>query len=172
MVHDTPLLRTAIIRAGDNEGLVANVILLWGQLTSLTLRNAYAREIMQLLQETPSLVHCVLSPGFSSEDSQHVGSDVVLSRLESMTMVTPMDNGEMIVGLNTSNFVFPALRSLRTPDAFMNPVATLRSFTSLISNSGCKLQEVHLNKSSIEDADTYRSAFPSTMFYFELDYDD
>ncbi|KAF8180233.1 hypothetical protein K438DRAFT_2171779 [Mycena galopus ATCC 62051] len=172
MGHDAPLLRTAIIRAGHNEGPLANVILPWAQLTSLTLHNAYTREIMQLLQQTPNLLHYVLGPSFSSEDSQYAGPDVVLPRLELMTMVTPMDNGEMIVGLNTSNFVLPALRSLRTPDVFMNPVANLRSLTPLISHSGCKLQEVHLNKSSLQHADTYHGAFQSTKFYFELDYGD
>ncbi|KAF8194833.1 hypothetical protein K438DRAFT_1968775 [Mycena galopus ATCC 62051] len=61
---------------------------------------------MQLLQQTPKLLHCVLCPSFSLADDQYAGPDVVLPWLETMTLVMPMGEGRLIAGLHTYNAVW------------------------------------------------------------------
>jgi hypothetical protein len=55
-------------------------------------------------------------------------------------------------------FIVPALRRLKIPEDFIDPIESLTEF---ISKSGCKLEEVHITGRRSLPQDSYRKAFPS-----------
>jgi hypothetical protein len=149
IIHDAPLLRTAILSTKD----LSAVVLPWGQLTSLTLKRVQPRECVPILQQTSNLVHCklILFEWWHDEIP-----DITLPCLESLALKNRPGSGPLLGHLHT--FVVPALRSLWVPEPWLqpNPIAALASF---ISKSGCKLQELHLTQIS-EPETSYRKAFP------------
>jgi hypothetical protein len=151
IIHDAPLLRTAILSTID----LSNVILPWGQLTSLTLNRLEPYDCAPILQQTSNLVHCELILFDWQYDDSNPPPDIPLPCLESLTL----NDWEGALPGYLHTFVVPALRSLRVPEPWLepNPIAALASF---ISKSGCKLQELHLTQ--ISDPGTpYHKAFPS-----------
>ncbi|KAJ7882297.1 hypothetical protein B0H13DRAFT_928841 [Mycena leptocephala] len=149
-IHDAPVLRTAILSTIN----VSNVILPWGQLTSLTLDLLEADDCVPILQQTSNLVHCKLILFDWRYDASNPLPDVPLPCLESLTLNDL--EGPLPGYLHT--FVVPALRILRVPEPWLepNPIAALASF---MSKSGCKLRELHLTQIS-EPGTPYRKAFP------------
>jgi hypothetical protein len=152
VIHDAPLLRTATL----STIRLSNVILPWGQLTSLTLDWLNPSDCVPILQQTSNLVHCELILFDWEYDDSNPPLDVPLPCLESLTLENRPGSGLLLGYLHT--FVVPALRSLRVPEPWLepNPIAALASF---ISKSGCKLQELHLTQIS-EPGTPYRKAFP------------
>ncbi|KAJ7882300.1 hypothetical protein B0H13DRAFT_2048373 [Mycena leptocephala] len=149
-IHDAPVLRTAILSTIN----VSNVILPWGQLTSLTLDRLEPDDCVPILHQTSNLVHCELSLYNWNYDDSNPPPDVTFRCLESLTLIgldRPLSGY-----LNT--FVVPALQSLRVPEPWLepNPIATLASF---ISKSDCKLRELHLTDIR-EPGIPYHKAFP------------
>ncbi|KAJ6554303.1 hypothetical protein B0H19DRAFT_144549 [Mycena capillaripes] len=157
--HDVPLLRSAAL-----DNFTAETITLpWAQLTSLTLRDVHPSECLPVLKQTFNLVHCELcfweDQLWANELPPTGAHDIMFPCLESLTLRNPdgMTLEDFLVIL-----VVPALRSLRVPERLLglDPISLL---TSVISKSGCKLQEVSIQlvgQSTVSE-DSYRSAFPS-----------
>ncbi|KAJ7883975.1 hypothetical protein B0H13DRAFT_2537691 [Mycena leptocephala] len=154
IIHDAPLLRTAILSTTD----LSDVILPWGQLTSLTLDQLEADDCVPILQQTSNLVHCELILFDWEYDDSNPPVDLPLPCLESLTLKNRQGSGPLLGYLHT--FVVPALRSLRIPESWLepNPIASLASF---MSKSGCKLQDLHIAEIFGPGTIAYRKAFPS-----------
>ncbi|KAJ6588990.1 hypothetical protein B0H19DRAFT_1102376 [Mycena capillaripes] len=136
-----------------------NVVLPWGQLTSLTLPSIAPLACVPLLQQTPNLVHCTLGLSFSQDGSGNDLPDLVLPFLESLTLLRMRG----AVGLRLTTFIVPALRRLDT--SMGNRINELASF---IAKSGCKLREVRITGGGGFVSPTeYREEFPSIQFSFE-----
>ncbi|KAJ6554281.1 hypothetical protein B0H19DRAFT_144317 [Mycena capillaripes] len=154
--HDVPLLCTAVL----NNFAMEVITLPWAQLTSLTLRDVYPFECLPILKQTSNLVHCELCLWIDELSPTDINApDIMLPCLESLTFRNPD-------GRRLSDFlaiiVVPALLSLRVPERLLgsDPIGLLMS---LISKSGCKLQEmaIHPDGTLTVTEDSYRSAFLS-----------
>jgi hypothetical protein len=150
-----PLLRTAIL----NSGSVSNIILPWAQLTLLTLKWVYPNECLSILQKTSNLVHCDLRLPVSPYDP----NDIILPYLKSWALEGAQDS---FLTNFFDNFTVPALHRLQIwehswnirPSGGPNPIDSL---TSLISRSGCKLQELCIMGERAIHNGSYREAFPA-----------
>ncbi|KAF7342146.1 F-box domain-containing protein [Mycena venus] len=163
---DVPRLRTVVL-----DDLAADSVTLpWGQLTSLTLRVVEPRLCFPILEQTASLVHCVLKLWPDDEPLDHPGS-ISLPCLESL-VVSNLSDDKNITDFKLTSFILPALLKLEIPEKFLGstPIDFLASF---ISTSGCKLQKMRITGRTIGSSpseDSYLAAYPfipSVSFEYE-----
>ncbi|KAJ7086306.1 hypothetical protein C8R43DRAFT_1051374 [Mycena crocata] len=149
LLGDAPLLRSVALAY-----VIETVILPWAQLTSLTLKSVIPRLCTPILQQTVGLVYFKLDL-FVRGDIQE--PDIELPRLQTL-ILRPADSDVMLGYLET--FIVPALLTLQVPEAFLgeDPIRTLTSF---ISKSGCKLQRLYMSGEGSTTMNLYRAAFPS-----------
>ncbi|KAJ7171013.1 hypothetical protein C8R46DRAFT_1190514 [Mycena filopes] len=152
-----PLLHSVIL----NEITVEKFVLPWLQLTSLTLNSVWPGESMQILRQTPHLLHCNLALFIGAEI---VGPDLTLLRLESLVLVEEAPEGDRIEFLNS--FIFPALRTLQIAEEFLG-TKPCDSLSSFIAKSGCKIQELTIGGERFVANDVYIRLFPSIPLSFE-----
>ncbi|KAJ6464511.1 hypothetical protein C8R45DRAFT_1024266 [Mycena sanguinolenta] len=133
-----PSLRSAVL----SDFAALEVLLPWAQLTSLVLDQVYLHECVPILQETSNLIHCELHlyyiPGATAA--------ATVPCLESLVLV--------------SLFITPALRRLIISERLLGP-EPIRSLNDFISNSGSKLQEVHIASRRSVPKSSYRKALQS-----------
>ncbi|KAJ7659349.1 hypothetical protein DFH06DRAFT_1297437 [Mycena polygramma] len=103
--RDAPLLRTVTLNYGYAS--MANIILPWAQLTSLTLDRVLPQQCYPVLQRTPNLVHlsCILSSRDAPNDSTYRGPDIELPYLESMEL--DLGFNRLFTGFCLEDLVFP-----------------------------------------------------------------
>ncbi|KAJ6589377.1 hypothetical protein B0H19DRAFT_1103716 [Mycena capillaripes] len=154
--REAPLLRTVI---ADYFAL-ANVILPWTQLTSLTLVAVYPSECVAALQQTLNLLHCELHVVLNGG----VYTPGLHMRLPCLKSLTIRDYDEPVIGF-LETFIVPALRSLVISQLFLGP-KPIKTLASFISKSGCQLHEVRIGKAGSMPVDSYCTAFPSISFSF------
>ncbi|KAJ7821658.1 hypothetical protein B0H13DRAFT_2377145 [Mycena leptocephala] len=158
MLHEAPLLRTVVL----NWTAALDVSLPWGQLTCLTLRNAFPSDCVRILQQTTNLVYCEIGVRFESNQPKP-DIDSSLPSLESLTI--RVDSSLSAYGDQISayidRFMFPALRCLKISERLLSSEDPVRWLTSFISKSGCKLQEIHITGERFVPEDMYPKAFPS-----------
>ncbi|KAJ6588988.1 hypothetical protein B0H19DRAFT_1367472 [Mycena capillaripes] len=148
-----PLLRSLTLQV-----LVpTNVVLPWGQLTSLTLPSVAPLDFVPLLQQTHNLVHCTLGLDFSLDGSGKDLPELTLPFLESLTLIRKRG----AVDLRLTTFIVPALRRLDTSRGDRP-----NELASFIAKSGCKLQEVRITGDRVVSRTEYREEFPSIQFSF------
>ncbi|KAJ6589381.1 hypothetical protein B0H19DRAFT_1226915 [Mycena capillaripes] len=145
--HEMPLLRTVSL----NYTAAKSITLPWAQLTSLRLKNVAPCEYVPLLRQTLNLVRCDLDTFNDGELDMH-GLNIRLPYLESLTF-----KGEPVLGC-LEIFVVPTLRRLEIPELFLAP-NPIEALASLVSRSGCELQEVCIMGSRLPP-DSYHQAFP------------
>ncbi|KAJ7178200.1 hypothetical protein C8R46DRAFT_1346420 [Mycena filopes] len=151
---DAPLLCSVIL---DNV-TTRYIVLPWAQITSLTLKNAYATECAPVLAQMCNLVHCRLNLYNSRSHPYHHLPHVSLPHLETLVMTDARGPaGPVEEYLDT--FVVPALLTLQVPGSFLGP-EPIDYISSFISTSGCKLRELVIT-GYIESTQSYEEAFPS-----------
>ncbi|KAJ7661953.1 hypothetical protein DFH06DRAFT_1191116 [Mycena polygramma] len=152
-----PRLRSVVL----NGAAALCVTLPWVQLTSLALRDISPNNFSSILLQTENLVHCEL--GVSWNTTNATFPDIPLLRLESLVVENTMYySGGSLPG---HMFIVPALLRLEIPEQILetSPIDFLRS---LISKSGCNLQNVHLTGRKCVSEKDYLEAFPSISFSF------
>ncbi|KAJ7122632.1 hypothetical protein C8R43DRAFT_1032164 [Mycena crocata] len=154
---DAPLLRSV-----DLHCFADAVNLPFAQLTSLTLTSVEPFECTPILQRTRNLVHCALT--LYPSDDNPPQPEIELHILESLIFVE-----DAIFTDYAETFIVPALRILEIPDGFLGE-DPLRSLASLISKSGCQIQELRITGTRLITKTSYREAFPSIpKLTFDLD---
>ncbi|KAJ7602443.1 hypothetical protein DFH06DRAFT_360559 [Mycena polygramma] len=146
-----PRLRSVVL----NDHAAAYITLPWAQLTSLVLNSVYLYECLPVLKQTTNLVHCELR--LFTGDGSAVDSIITLPRLESLALHDPVNTA---VNEYLRFFVVPALRTLEISEKFIGP-KPIEMLRSLISASGCTLQDVCITGATTTSRDAYREAFPS-----------
>ncbi|KAJ7659324.1 hypothetical protein DFH06DRAFT_439329 [Mycena polygramma] len=128
-----PRLRSAIL----NDISATCITLPWAQLTSLTLERVFLYKCVTVLKQTSNLVHCHLILATSFWDAEI--PDITLPCLETFYLENWLEDDREISYLD--HFIVPSLRTLELPEDFLgtDPIAAL---ASLVSRSGCRLQEV------------------------------
>ncbi|KAJ6464424.1 hypothetical protein C8R45DRAFT_1219908 [Mycena sanguinolenta] len=144
-----PSLRSAVLR----KVVALSVLLPWAQLTSLVLDQVYLDECVPILQETSNLIHCELRLYSPAEST----TAATVPCLESLVLV-PLFIRYTADYLQF--FITPALRRLIIPEQLLGH-EPIRSLTDFISNSGAKLQEVHIASRSSVPKSSYREALQS-----------
>ncbi|KAJ7820796.1 hypothetical protein B0H13DRAFT_2291934 [Mycena leptocephala] len=152
VVLDAPLLRTVALDANA----ASKVILPWTQLTSLALLYVSPHECVPILQQTSNLVRCKLH-FFFDPNSNHIGPDVTLPCLESLTL-SHVDHESVTDFLET--LIVPALRSLEIPEQLLD-ADPIKSLAVFISKSSCKLEELLIAGTVSVPLSSYCNAFPS-----------
>ncbi|KAK6977987.1 F-box domain-containing protein [Favolaschia claudopus] len=135
------------------------VILPWSQLTSLTLRCMFAREIPPILRQTSNLVHCTLLVWGEDFFGSGPDYDITLSCLKTLVFEPDTDISVVLF----QHLVTPALVCLELPEPFLviaSPGRVVESLEAFISKSGCRLRELQITHASVSQ-EIYRSAFPS-----------
>ncbi|KAJ7653664.1 hypothetical protein DFH06DRAFT_1093220 [Mycena polygramma] len=159
---EVPRLRSVIL-----SGAAALAVRLpWAQLTSLTLRpgDVSPEFCVLILRQTLNLLHCELR-GVSFIHA--VQPHITLPYLESLVSNYETDPSVLVPLISHLHILIaPALRHLRIAEkvAGTNPIVSLRAF---VSNSGCKLQNVHITGPRRVSEESYRAAFPSILFCFQ-----
>ncbi|KAJ6464501.1 hypothetical protein C8R45DRAFT_1024212 [Mycena sanguinolenta] len=144
-----PSLRSVVL----SDFAAFEVLLPWAQLTSLVLDHVYLQECVPIFQETSNLIHCELHlyciPGTTAA--------ATVPCLESLVLVSlgPSDTAEYL-----ESFITPALRRLIISEQLLGH-EPIRSLTNFISNSGAKLQEVHITSRRSVPKSSYRKALQS-----------
>ncbi|KAJ7704532.1 hypothetical protein B0H17DRAFT_1126846 [Mycena rosella] len=152
-------------------------ILPWSQLTVLTVEWIMGHEFMGVLSCAVSLVFCKFTVyDFDIDQPPRCyfpipSKDVALPSLETLILSDAFRHSPQLGGLQLLNL--PALRRLQVAESFLqpDPISTL---VSLVSRSGCILQELCITSSSLS-SDMYRTALPSVasfIFGGQLDIDD
>ncbi|KAF7342133.1 F-box domain-containing protein [Mycena venus] len=164
---DVPQLRTVVL----DQIAVTSATLPWVQLTSLTLHIVEPRLCLLILQQTTSLIHCVLGLGPEDESADHPGT-ITLPCLKSLVLFDIPD-GPHVADFELTTFILPTLRKLEISEKFLgtNPIESLASF---ISTSGCKLRKMCIawrKFGSSTPEDSYLAAFPHIPS-FSFEYDD
>ncbi|KAJ6560158.1 hypothetical protein B0H19DRAFT_109672 [Mycena capillaripes] len=155
VVREAPLLRTVVLSCHDPSDVI--LALPWGGLTSLTLTRLEPDTCAAILQQTSNLVHCELNLYDFDYSPSIPPSAVTLSYLESLACTN------LIVGSYDGflgTIIAPALRSLRVSELFLLP-DPIDSLASFISNSGCALQKLRIDKTRSVRKHAYRTAFPT-----------
>ncbi|KAJ7342753.1 hypothetical protein DFH08DRAFT_938149 [Mycena albidolilacea] len=149
--QEVPLLRSVTLHGWVSSKAVT---LPWGQLTCLTLLGIERSRCAAILQQTDSLIHCILEV-VTSGPVDH--PRLALPCLESLVVKERRGIEGDLKGFIHS-FVVPALRSLELEEQLLGsgPVAALESF---ISQSGCTLQRVCITERT-KPTKTYLLAFP------------
>ncbi|KAJ7661917.1 hypothetical protein DFH06DRAFT_1397700 [Mycena polygramma] len=167
-LSQAPRLRTVVLDGYPTAPTYTghpSVTLPWSQLTSLSLLQAQPCDCVSILQQTPNLVHCVLSLWVLYE-IDYV-ANITLPLLESLHF-DPISSAQP--GLLNS-LITPSLRILELNQEFLAP-SPIDSLASFIDTSGCKLQEVtiytHLEREEALPEESYRDAFPSIPGFFSL----
>ncbi|KAJ7433892.1 hypothetical protein B0H11DRAFT_747809 [Mycena galericulata] len=161
---EAPLLRTVIIR---RESDLSNMVMPWGQLTSLTVELIFAHECAPILQQASNLIFCSL--GIISD--LLVGSpveelpDIILPSCTTLRITNP--HREPITGF-AGTLVAPRLRALQISKQFLGD-KPIEALTSFMSKAGCTLQLLRITSEHPTDNElpVYRSAFPSTRIEFK-----
>ncbi|KAJ7704609.1 hypothetical protein B0H17DRAFT_1175666 [Mycena rosella] len=144
-------------------------ILPWSQLTVLTAKWITGRDFTHVLSQAVNLVFCQFTLyDLSIEQQPRV---VVLPSLETLILSEFLHSTPRLKGLEL--LTLPALRRLQIAEPFLqpDPIGTL---VSLVSRSGCMLQELCITGSSLP-GDMYQTALPSIasfIFNGQLDLDD
>ncbi|KAJ7847088.1 hypothetical protein B0H14DRAFT_2770440 [Mycena olivaceomarginata] len=143
------------------------VILPFAQLTSLALHRAFRHEYVEILPQTPKLVHCELVIEFdSTTDPPPAG--VELPRLEVLVLSVFKTLGSRPLPTKClDDFIVPALRHLRIPESLLQPSPVVDTLSSFVSKSNCRLRELCIEGRTSESEDSYRNAFRSTHVSFE-----
>ncbi|KAJ7885751.1 hypothetical protein B0H14DRAFT_2698918, partial [Mycena olivaceomarginata] len=138
------------------------VILPFAQLTSLALHRAFRHEYVEILPQTPKLVHCELVIEFdSTTDPPPAG--VELPRLEVLVLSVFKTLGfRPLLTKCLDDFIVPALRHLRIPESLLQPAPVVDTLSSFVSKSKCRLRELCIEGRTSESEDSYRNAFRST----------
>ncbi|KAF7376867.1 F-box domain-containing protein [Mycena sanguinolenta] len=155
--HDAlPQLRTAVL-----YGSTIPPGFPWVQLTCLTLHAVTMNECVEILAQTLNLVRCIVDLIGGSEMDGLTTGKVDLPFLESLVLREDSDMGQTLTEEFLDLFVVPALSSLDAEPIFLqeDPISRLQS---LISRSGCRLQEVCIRgRLSTTFGNKFRQAFPS-----------
>ncbi|KAJ6456178.1 hypothetical protein C8R45DRAFT_583318 [Mycena sanguinolenta] len=154
---DAPLLQKVLL----DGAAVGNIKMPWFQLTSLALYAIFPDDCARILQQTFNLVHCELSfvAEFRDEDAIYA----TLPSLRTLTMTHLVKDRPMAGFLQT--LTVPVLHSLRVPESYLEP-SPIDTLKSLISKSGCNLQELCLTGTTSGSNSSYHTAFPSTKVSF------
>ncbi|KAK7014274.1 F-box domain-containing protein [Favolaschia claudopus] len=148
---DMPLLRTVYLSLLT----LGNVVLPWGQLTSLSLECTFMDEFAPILLQTPNLVHLSLEIAGYGDDIDIL--EIHLLCLQTCHLGSP-DDDRCPEFLNI--LVAPALQNLWLTERFLgddDPTSILQAF---VSKSGCKLDSLSI-MSTLTPVEFYRKAFPS-----------
>ncbi|KAJ7700315.1 hypothetical protein B0H17DRAFT_1128738 [Mycena rosella] len=131
-------------------------ILPWSQLTVLTAKWITEREFTHVLSQAVNLVFCQFTI-YDLGIEQQPRRDVVLPSLETLILSEFLHSNPLLKSLEL--LTLPALRRLQIAEPFLqpDPIGTL---VSLVSRSGCILQELCITSSSLP-GDMYRTALPS-----------
>ncbi|KAJ7181560.1 hypothetical protein C8R43DRAFT_941395 [Mycena crocata] len=144
---EAPLLRSC--------NLDVNVV------TPLPLARTFRSEWFPILRHTENLVH--FAGAIYSGGSSDIHSDLTLRRLESLVLMmvyeTDDDPGTDYLDMLT----LPALRRLQVADSCLG-TDHIGSLTSLISRSGCKLEQMCITGPRSVSRDSYRQSFPFISF--------
>ncbi|KAJ6487535.1 hypothetical protein DFH09DRAFT_1339403 [Mycena vulgaris] len=151
--RDVPQLRSVTLWGSTCRP----TLLPWAQLTSLTLLCRSPQKCALILAQTVSLVYCKLA--LVSDGAWDAILPTKLECLESLVLIQFMEYGEPPIGY-LDTFVVPSLQSLQVPDEYITP-DPLRTLASLISKSGCELQELCVTGKLSMSKNMYRDAFPS-----------
>ncbi|KAJ6481884.1 hypothetical protein C8R45DRAFT_871897 [Mycena sanguinolenta] len=165
--HDLPQLRSTVL----DRIAAMSVTLPWAQLTSLTLGDGIERgACLAILKQAKMLVHCTLNLS-AYRGSIDPAMNVSLPCLKRLVFVSYGAYSQSLADF-LATLIVPALIELSIPHRFLGP-NPIESMTSLMSNSGCRLQELHiwtednLNSLSFRSLpDIYREAFPSIQSVF------
>ncbi|KAK7014287.1 hypothetical protein R3P38DRAFT_3277404 [Favolaschia claudopus] len=151
-ITKAPLLRAVCLWGGRLYTM--KPMIMWAQITSLTMNGETEMGCIELLSATPNLVYCKLVVSKYSPNSEDL-RDVVLSHLTELDL-----SSKQQAFLNC--FVTPALRRLRFGAKHPTGVELLTSF---MAKSGCALQDIHITN-PLQAADAYRDEFPSVKMTF------
>ncbi|KAJ7648699.1 hypothetical protein DFH06DRAFT_572288 [Mycena polygramma] len=159
-ILDVPRLRTAVLSDFGNS----DVTLPWAQLTRLTLDNVERIEYLHILRQAPNLCQCELTIAFNWGDNSNPRHEIMLPRLESLTMKEGYDH--MNMARIPDILLVPALRYLQIPEFFLgqDPIDTLRSF---VSTAGCTLQSLHITSRNTITRQSFREAFRGVEVSFD-----
>ncbi|KAK6977968.1 hypothetical protein R3P38DRAFT_501229 [Favolaschia claudopus] len=151
-ITKAPLLRAVCLWEGGSYTI--NPMIMWAQITSLTMNGVAEMGCIELLSAAPNLVYCKLVVPKYSPNSEDL-RDVVLSHLTELDL-----SSKQQAFLNC--FVTPALRRLRFGAKHPTGVELLTSFKA---KSGCALPDIHIIN-PLQAADAYRDEFPSVKMTF------
>ncbi|KAF7376864.1 F-box domain-containing protein [Mycena sanguinolenta] len=166
--HDAPPhLRTAVLYG---RGIPAG--LPWVQLTCLTLAVVPTDECVVILAQTLNLVRCVVSLDGEPELDGLTPGKVDLPFLESLVLRDNAETYQTATEEFLDLFVVPALSTLDVDEIFLREDLIAR-LQSLISRSGCRLQEVCIRgRLATTVGSRFRQAFPSIpTFSFPVAYE-
>ncbi|KAJ7641211.1 hypothetical protein FB45DRAFT_1124778 [Roridomyces roridus] len=121
------------------------------QLTTLTLNDVHQTNYLPLLRDAVNLVHLYL---IQCTRLGSTSNDITLVRLETLVMLDCL--GEQTLDLLT----LPALRGLQWSGE-LEDEDPIRTLTSLVLRSGCKLQQVLLTGTCDVTEESLQVAFPS-----------
>jgi hypothetical protein len=135
----------------------------WAQLTTLVLDAAAPHNCVVILNLTTNLVQCTLIFGRLFDIVGDPIADIKpLLHLESLVFATQSHFGLAPMGPGPdfiSKLTLPALRKLHVPEEGLGPNPGT-PLVSLISRSGCSLQELYITGFS-QSGSFYRTVFPS-----------
>ncbi|KAJ7171012.1 hypothetical protein C8R46DRAFT_1216606 [Mycena filopes] len=138
-------------------------ILPWLQLTSLTLTHIFFNNCIEVLRQTPQLLHCDLCFRISPDDA--VATDLPLLCLQSLVLKPIEAYRRFNGGPSTdylNNFTLPALRTLQVAETLLGPTPC-NSVLSFFSASGCKLEKMCITGRRRFSKDAYRRMSPSVQ---------
>jgi hypothetical protein len=175
-LSEAPLLHSLTISYSTLS--TPTVILPFAQLTSLTLHRAFRHEYVEILPQTPKLVHCDLVIEFdSATDPPPAG--VELPRLEVLALSVFKTLGFRLLPTKClDDFIVPALRRLRIPESLLQPAPVVDTLLSFVSKSNYKLRELCVGGRTSESEDfstathfdrrtfLLRNSIPSTLRAF------
>ncbi|KAJ7113098.1 hypothetical protein C8R44DRAFT_984911 [Mycena epipterygia] len=132
----------------------------WQQLTALTATALYEYECISILQQSPALVHFLVSAEFSDSPP----AQAALAKAEHVPPLLHLES-LILTGLSSTHknilqkLTLPALRTLEISERWLgaNPCAIILSF---IAKSGCTLDELRITDAQMS-AHAYRQAFHS-----------
>ncbi|KAJ7641210.1 hypothetical protein FB45DRAFT_353757 [Roridomyces roridus] len=157
MVGDLPRLRSVTLDDAHHGNWLP-----LSQLTALTLKDMHDTNYFILLQDAVNLVHLYL---IQCTRLNSPPNNITLTRIETLVML------DCLGGQTLDLFTLPALRGLQWSGELEDedPICTL---TSLVSRSGCKLQQVLLTGTCDVSEESLQVAFPSIpKVTFETEYD-
>ncbi|KAK6978083.1 F-box domain-containing protein [Favolaschia claudopus] len=153
-IQNAPLLREVKLPIPDG----AQPALPWAQLTSLVLYEVRPNDCATIIRQTLQLIslHCEFRIRQGTHDQISIPPpDISLLQLKCLVFDFDLYHEDDFLAY----FVVPALQYLRVPEGLMWP-HPIPSLTAFIQKSGCKLQELYITYSSIEES-AYRTGLPS-----------
>jgi hypothetical protein len=127
------------------------------QLTTLRVTSISDQQFLDILHHTVNLVHCKVLFSTLLPTAAIAPRPLTFPHLETLALL--LDDWAFAVPLGWFDMLtLPALRRLELEERLLdpNPIGALKA---LIARSRCSLQELHLPRTTLEDA--YRLAFPA-----------